>query len=295
MDGSAILTGLLLALSLPPWAPWWIAVLGGAFAMVVGKHVFGGLGANVFNPAMLARVALLVSFPLEMTTWANPAPLFAAGSPGFLEGLAITFQGIPDMDAVSSASYLGHVKTELTQGAGVSSALQNVYNVRDAILGSRHGSLGETPALLLLAGGLLLLAKRIISWHVPLSMLATIALFASVMHFLDPEQYTGPLFHVLAGSTILGAFFIATDLVTSPSTRRGQLVFGAGCGLLIYVIRTWGGYPEGLSFAVLLMNAVTPIIDYYIKPRVYGRTYSGSSLEYSAEKISSKLNKDAGS
>lgn len=289
LDGSAILTGLLLALSLPPWAPWWIAVFGGIFAIVVGKHIFGGLGNNVFNPAMLARVALLISFPLEMTTWANPAPLFAAASPGFLEGIKITFIGFSEIDALSSASYLGHVKTELSQGATVTPLLEGIFQLDQALLGTRNGSLGETSALLLLAGGVLLLYKRVITWHIPGAMLLTIVLVASLMNFLSPEQYPHALFHVLAGSTLLGAFFIATDLVTSPSTKRGQILFGVGCGLLTYVIRTWGGYPEGVSFAVLIMNSLTPLIDYYIRPRIYGRTHTGAPVTYTPKKIKKQL------
>lgn len=276
-DGSALLTGWLLALSMPPWAPWWLGVLGGIFAIVIGKQVFGGIGQNVFNPAMLARVALLISFPLEMTTWVQPRPLFSEGAPGFLEGLAITFNGIPDMDAVSSATLLGHVRTGFTQGHGVSESLASLhYDAATAGLGMLGGSLGETSALLLLAGGLLLLAKRIITWHIPVAMLGSVALLATAMHLIDPVRYADAFFHLLSGGLMLGAFFIATDLVTSPSTPRGQLLFGAGCGVLVYVIRTWGGYPEGVGFAVLLMNAVTPLIDHYIRPRIYGRNSSGA-------------------
>ena len=279
LDGSAFLTGLLLALSLPPWAPWWIAVFGGFFAIIVGKHIFGGLGQNVFNPAMLARVALLVSFPLEMTTWIDIKPLFSPEAPDFLESLKITFLGIPNFDAVSSASLMGHLRTELTLDKTVTESLVAVdYSITSASLGLTSGSIGETSSLLILLGGLYLLYKRIISWHIPVTMLATIFILATVFHLIDSERYAAPVFHLFTGGVMLGAFFIATDLVTSPNTKLGQTIFAIGIGLLVYIIRTWGGYPEGLGFAVLLMNAMVPLIDPYIKPRVYGRERKGNPL-----------------
>jgi electron transport complex protein RnfD len=281
LDGSALLTGWLLAMSLPPWAPWWLGLLGAFLAIVVGKQVFGGIGQNLFNPAMVARVALLISFPLEMTTWLPPQPLGAAGSPGLLDSLAITFGlGGAQIDAVSSASLLGHVKTELGRGTPLSQAMGGEYDPLQLALGAVPGSLGETSALLVLLGGLFLMFKKIISWHIPLSMLGTLAALAALFHGLHPEHYPGALYHVLAGSSLLGAFFIATDLVTSPVTRRGQLLFGAGCGALVYIIRTWAGYPEGVGFAVLLMNAMTPLIDHYVRPRIYGRDRKGEPLHY---------------
>jgi len=281
LDGSALLTGWLLAMSLPPWAPWWIGLLGAFLAIVVGKQVFGGIGQNLFNPAMVARVALLISFPLEMTTWLPPQPLGAAGSPGLLDSLAISFGfGASQIDAVSSASLLGHVKTELGRGTPLTQAMAGEYHPLQLALGSVPGSLGETSALLVLLGGLFLMYKRIISWHIPVSMLATLAALAALFHGLQPERYPGALYHVLAGGSLLGAFFIATDLVTSPVTRRGQLIFGAGCGALVYVIRTWAGYPEGVGFAVLLMNALTPLIDHYVRPRIYGRDRKGAPIHY---------------
>jgi electron transport complex protein RnfD len=282
MDGSALLTGWLLALSLPPWAPWWIAALGAFLAIVIGKQVFGGIGQNLFNPAMVARVALLISFPLEMTTWVTPQPLFSAGSPGLLESLAITFGGGGsfNVDAVTSASLLGHVKTELGRGFELSQALGDGYQLKATWLGNIPGSMGETSALLILLGGLFLMYKRIISWHIPLSMLATLALLAALFNGLHPESYPGALFHIFTGATLLGAFFIATDLVTSPVTRKGQIIFGAGCGALVYIIRTWAGYPEGVGFAILLMNALTPLIDHYVRPRIFGRDQKGTPIQY---------------
>lgn len=284
-DGSALLTAWLLALSLPPWAPWWIGVVGGAFAIVIGKQVFGGLGQNLFNPAMLARVALLISFPVEMTRWVAPQPLGAADAPGLLAGLHITLFGIPHIDAVSSATVLGHIKTELTRGHGLDVSLHGFYSPLNELFGFASGSLGETSALLLLLGGLFLLWRRIITWQIPVAMLATVALLASALHLADPVRYASPLLHLLSGGLLLGAFFIATDPVTSPSGGPGQLLFGAGCGALIYVIRTWGGFPEGVAFAVLLMNSATPLIDHYLRPRVYGRTRSGAPLQYAPEKL----------
>ncbi len=277
-DGSVVLTGWLLALSLPPWAPWWIGALGGAFAAIVGKQVFGGIGQNLFNPAMIARVALLISFPLEMTQWVPPAPLFTEAAPGLMQALSITFLGLPDADAVTSASLLGHVKTELSRGVALGAALQGHAGAAATLGGMRPGSLGETSALLLLAGGLVLLWRRVFTWHIPLAMLAAVALPAAALHALDPQRYAGPEVHLLSGGLMLGAWFIATDPVTSPSSRGGQLLFGAGCGALTFVIRTWGGYPEGVAFAVLLMNAVTPVIDRYVKPRIYGRTHKGEGF-----------------
>lgn len=272
MDGSGILTAWLLALSLPPYAPWWIAVLGSLFAVIIGKQVFGGLGQNVFNPAMAARVMLLISFPLEMTSWVTPAL-----HPGFLESLRITFFS-QSIDGMASASLLGHVKTEFTRGVMLDQALVGHYVPLDMLWGKRAGSLGETAAVLLLIGGLILIARRIITWHAPVAMLLGVALPALLFNMIDANHYAGPLVHLLSGGVMLGAFFIITDPVTSPNTALGQFFFGLGCGLLTWIIRTWGGYPEGVAFAVLLMNAATPIIDQYVKPRIYGRDRKGVAL-----------------
>lgn len=275
LDGSAALTGWLLALSLPPWAPAWLGVLGGLFATVVAKQLFGGLGQNLFNPAMVARVALLVSFPVAMTQWIAPVPLGSAGAPDFAEGLRITLAGAPSLDAIASASLLGHAKTELSRGVDLLQANLPALS----FVGERAGSLGETSALLLLLGGIALILMRVITWHIPVAMLAGLALPALIAHALDPARYLSAATHLFSGAAMLGAFFIATDYVTSPNTRLGQLVFGLGCGLLTWVIRTYGGYPEGVAFAVLLMNAATPAIDRLIRPRIYGRDLKGRPLE----------------
>jgi Na+-translocating ferredoxin:NAD+ oxidoreductase subunit D len=276
-DGSAILTGWLLAMSLPPWAPWWIGVLGAVFAIALAKHAFGGLGQNVFNPAMVARVALLVSFPVVMTAWVSPQPLFSNGAPGLGDALAITFGG-GTVDAVSSATALGHVKTELSRGIPVTQSVAQVPELMDMALGLRPGSFGETSALLILAGGLFLMARRIISWHIPVGVLGSLFLMGTLFHAINPARFADGSFHLLSGASFLGAFFIATDYVTSPVSKTGQLVFGIGCGMLAWVIRTFAGYPEGMAFAILLMNALAPIIDQYTRPRPFGRRRDGLPL-----------------
>ncbi len=279
-DGSAALTGWLLALTLPPWAPWWIGVFGGLFATVIGKHVFGGLGQNLFNPAMAARVALLISFPVQMTAWVSPLPISAAAAPGMIEGLHITLGALsPAFDDIASATLLGHVKTELSRGIDLLHLLTAAHAPADSLTGTRTGSLGETAAWLIAAGGILMMFLRVIAWQTPVAMLAGVAVPAALLHFVAPGRYLDAGSHLFSGGVMLGAFFIATDYVTSPNTPAGRLIFGAGCGILTYVIRTWSGYPEGVAFAVLLMNSLTPIIDSYIKPRVYGRNRKGVALE----------------
>lgn len=281
-DGSAVLTGVLIAMTLPPWAPWWIAVVGVSFAVIIGKHLFGGIGQNLFNPAMLARVMLLVAFPIELTTWVNPTPLFTEGAPGLLESLMITFGGVIPTDAYTGATPLGHLKTELTLNHSVDEILSG-YSYWHSFLGWTGGSLGEMSGLLILLGGLYLMFRRIITWHIPVAILGTSFLLASGFNFIDPDRYANGLFHILNGGALLVAFFIATDPVTAPSTPRGQILFGVGIGIVEYVIRTWGSFPEGVGFAVLLMNALTPLIDHYVRPRIYGRTRAGKPLEASTQ------------
>ncbi len=276
-DGSAALTGWLLAMSLPPWAPWWIGAVGGAFAIIVCKHAFGGLGQNLFNPAMAARVMLLISFPVEMTRWIAPRPLGSDGAPDFASALDITFgAGVPD--GLSSASVLDHIKIEAARGVDIAQSLGDSFEPMMASLGDRAGSLGETGALLLAAGGIFLIARRVIGARIPLAFLLGVAIPAACANLLAPQAYLPPMAHLLTGGVMLGAFFIATDYVTSPSTPLGQWIFGAGCGLLTWIIRTWGAYPEGIAFAILLMNAATPLIDHYTRPRIFGRRRDGRSL-----------------
>jgi RnfABCDGE-type electron transport complex D subunit len=213
-----------------------------------------------------------------MTAWVAPLPLFSAGAPGIIDGLRITLTGSPaGFDAVASASLLGFAKTELSRGVDLLQSL--VHAPGQAWYGSRAGSLGETASWLIAAGGVAMIALRLISWHIPVAMLAGIALPAAILHAVDPAHYLDAGTHLLSGGAMLGAFFIATDYVTSPNTTLGKLIFGAGCGVLTYVIRNWAGYPEGVAFAVLLMNSLTPIIDSYVKPRIYGRDRKGVALE----------------
>lgn len=258
-DGSAALTGILLALNLPPYSPWWLALLGAAVAIGIGKQVYGGLGCNPFNPALVARVVLLISFPVQMTTWYTPTP-FGSG-----------------LDAVTTATPLGEMQTAVMLTGQLPPDLQAPMG--NYFLGQMAGSLGEVSALALLLGGAWLLWKRIITWHIPAAYLGTVVLFGGAFWLIDPSRYPHPLFHLLTGGLMLGALYMATDMVTSPITTRGMLIFGVGCGLLTVLIRLFGGYPEGVSFAILLMNAATPLIDRFTKPRKFGqvRTEGGTA------------------
>jgi electron transport complex protein RnfD len=275
-DGSAVLTGLLVAMTLPPWAPWWIGVAGSAIAIILGKQVYGGLGQNLFNPAMLARVALLISFPIEMTTWVDVKPLLTG--PGVIDSLAITFSGFSLPDGATGATTLGAVKTGFSQNQTLPGLLNDFSGVL-AFIGWERGSLGESSTLLLILGGVWLIRQGIIQWVIPLSLLGTITALSTAFHWLDAQHYLSPFVHLNSGALMLVSFFIATDYVTSPNTPLGQMIFGAGCGLLIFVIRSWGGYPEGTGFAILLMNAMTPLIDHYIRPRIYGRYRGGRPID----------------
>ncbi|MDR3411350.1 MAG: RnfABCDGE type electron transport complex subunit D [Formivibrio sp.] len=276
LDGSAAITGWLLAMSLPPWAPWWIGVLGAFIAIVIAKQAYGGIGKNLFNPAMVARVALLVSFPVIMTAWVNPHPLFSARSTSVIESVQAIRYGVPD--AMASATPLGHVKTELSRNVPVTQSVLDTPSWSDMFLGNRSGSMGETSALLILLGGLFLIWRKVITWHIPVALMSGLCVLAELFHLIDPARYSSGTFHLLSGATFLGAFFIATDYVTSPLSEPGKLIYGLGCGLLTWVIRTFAGYPEGMAFAVLLMNALTPIIDQYTRPRVFGRLRNGEPL-----------------
>ena len=277
-DGSALVAAWILAMSLPPWAPWWIAVTGGLLAVILGKGVFGGTGQNLFNPAMVARVALLVAFPAEMTRWVAPAPLGSEAAPGLLESLRITFLGTADWDAVTTATTLDAQHTAVTEGRPIDTALPDVHEPVLALLGYAPGSLAEGSALLLAAGGVYLIARRVIPWDIPVVLLGTLALIATAFHALDPARYADAGVHVLAGSTVLAAFFIATDPTTSPATPLGRVLYAAAMALIVWIVRTYGGYPEATAFAVLLMNACTPLIDHWIRPRIYGRDRSGAPL-----------------
>ncbi len=267
-DGSAILTALLLVFALPPLAPWWLTTIGVAFAIIVAKHLYGGLGFNPFNPAMIGYVVLLVSFPRELTLWSLPAQL-AGHSLDFSATLNYIFSGILPanltIDALTSATPLDVMKTRLGLGQSTSEimAAQPVF--------SFVGGKGWIWInLLLLAGGLWMIYRRIINWHIPVALLGSLFAISLLFYLLDPEHSPSPLFHLFSGAAILGAFFIATDPVTAATSNTGRLWYGAGIGILIYVIRSWGGFPDGVAFAVLLMNMAAPTIDHYTKPRVYG-------------------------
>lgn len=264
-DLSALVTGLLLAYNLPPSLPVPLAILGSVFAIVVAKQVFGGLGYNPFNPALAARAFLLVSFTGAMTSWS--APLVAQS------GDAVT-SATPICDAVTSATPLYLVKSALKAGGEIPIEM-TAGRALSYFLGMKAGSLGETSALAILLGGAYLLIRRVITWHVPVSFIGSAAIYATIAKAVSPSLQMGPVFHVLTGGMLLGAIFMATDMVTSPSTRKGQLVFGCGCGLLTMAIRTVtsGDYPEGVSFAILVMNAFVPLIDRATRTRPYGEAH----------------------
>ncbi len=266
-DLSALVTALLFAIAIPPLLPWWLTILGAAFAIVVVKHLYGGIGYNPFNPAMAAYVLILISYPVEMTSWLPPATLNQHPL-DFLQTLSVIFGGaLPnglDWDAVTMATPLDNMRTELDQNRMLSEIRQS------ALWGDFGGKGWEWVGNWYLLGGLILLYKRIISWHIPVSMLGGLLVMAMLFHFLDQEAYPFGLFHIFSGGAMIGAFFIATDPVTACTTRKGQLIFGASIGVVVYVIRTWGGYPDAVAFAVLLLNMAAPTIDYYTQPRVFG-------------------------
>lgn len=267
-DGSAIVTAALLALCLPPLTPWWIPVIGTAFAMVFAKHLYGGLGYNPFNPAMIGYALLLISFPTEMTAWL-PVQALAIHPLDLEESLQLVFTGMTaqgwEVDAFSGATPLDYTKTQLGLG-------QSMEEIRAHPLFGLWGGKGwEWISVGFLLGGIWLLYKRVISWHIPFSMLGSLLVIAWLFHWVEPAQHPSVWLHLLSGGTLLGAFFIATDPVTAAATPRGRVLYGAGIGIFTYIIRTWGGYPDGVAFAVLLMNMAAPTIDYYTQPRVFGQ------------------------
>ncbi len=245
-DGSALITGLLLAFNVPSNIPWWIIVIGAMAAIGIGKLSFGGLGSNIFNPALVGRVFLLISFPVQMTSWP-----------------VNTQSGI---DGVTSATPLGLIK----EGTSMSEILNSLPTISDMLIGNTGGSLGEISAILIILGGLYMLWKKVITWHIPVSVIGTVAAIAAIAWLIDPEVYINPGYHILTGGLMLGAIFMATDMVTSPMTPKGQIIFGVGIGLITISIRMFGSYPEGISFAILIMNAFTPLINNYVKPKRFG-------------------------
>jgi electron transport complex protein RnfD len=251
-DLSAVVTGLLLAFNLPPSLPTWMAVVGCVIAIGIAKQVFGGIGYNPFNPALVGRVALLISFPVAMTTWSEwiiPAP---AG-----------------INAVSTATPLGLLKTSLVAGKGMPFDF-DPQTAMQFFMGNMNGCIGEVSAFALILGAVYLLWRRCISWHIPTFYIGTVAICALILKVVAPETNMPVSFHLLSGGLMLGALFMATDMVTSPITKGGMAVFGIGCGVLTIVIRKWGGYPEGVSFAILIMNSITPLINRFTRPRIFG-------------------------
>lgn len=246
-DGSAALTGLLLAMNLPSNLPIWIIIIGSVVAIGIAKISFGGLGNNPFNPALIGRVFLLISFPAQMTSWPIPTPLTTAY-----------------LDAKTGPTVLAMMKDHFGE----------VPDTMNLFLGNMGGSIGEISAVALLLGLVYLLYKKVISWHIPVSIIATVLVFTGILHYANPELYASPTLHLFSGGLMLGAIFMATDYVTSPMNTRGMLVYGVGIGVITVVIRAFGAYPEGVSFAILIMNGFTPLINNYIKPRRFGEKAS---------------------
>ena len=251
LDGSAILTGLLLALNVPSTLPLWIIVIGALVAIGIGKMSFGGLGSNIFNPAIVGRVMLLISFPVQMTSYPMP------------RGMEAT------LDATSGATPLAIAKGVVRGSEGFT--MDKLPSLVDNLLGSVGGSLGEVSAVALLIGFAYLLIRKVITWHIPVAIIATVAIFAGIMNLANPEVYAGPLFHILSGGLLLGAIYMATDYVTSPMSNSGMLLYGLMIGIITMLIRLFGAYPEGMSFAILFMNGIVPIINRYMPPHLFGK------------------------
>jgi electron transport complex protein RnfD len=270
-DGSVLVTAFLLAFSVTPLLPWWLTVLGTAVAVLLGKHAFGGLGQNPFNPAMVGYAVLLVSFPVEMTRWPVPLDAGVAHGWGGLARLNLNafYGGGSDVgwDGYTGATALDSIRTGLDMRYTMGELL-----ARDEIVGALGARGFEWINLAALAGGLYLLARGIVRWHIPVAVLAGLLVPAFVAHALDPGAHLGPVVQACSGATMLGAFFIATDPVSAATSDRGRLWYGAGVGLVTWIVRSWGGYPDGFAFAVLLMNLAVPLLDRYTVPRIHGRT-----------------------
>jgi len=267
MDYSAVVTAWLLALAIPPLAPWWLIVVGTLFAIVVAKQLYGGLGYNPFNPAMIGYAVLLISFPAIMTKWPSALEL-AQTKLSFAEQLQFIFGGLlpqdVKLDAVTSATPLDYLKTQLT-------LKHDIASIREApLFGALGGKGGEYVTLAYLLGGLYLWQQKIISWHLPTAFLGTLALISSAFWLINPANFASPLFHLFSGASMLCAFFIITDPVSGPTTPRGKLYFAAGVAVITYLIRVYGGYPDGVAFAVIFMNICVPLIDAHTQPRVFG-------------------------
>lgn len=269
LDASATVTAISITLTLPPLCPWWIPAVGAAFAIVVVKQLYGGLGYNPFNPAMAGYAMLLIAFPVQMTRW-NPTLDLASHVLTFSQNIAFSFLGkLPhgvSLDALTMATPLDYLRIHIGLGQHV-----NTIRTSSPIFGMFGGHHMELVTGAFMLGGLWMLYQKIISWHIPAAMLGTLTTLALIFWLYAPQHYAPPMFHLFAGATMLGAFFIATDPITACTTPKGRLWYGAGCGALTYIIRNWGGYPDGVAFAVLLMNMAVPTIDYYSRPRVFGQ------------------------
>lgn len=252
-DGSAVITGLLLAFIIPATLPLWMVVIGSLVSIGMAKMTFGGLGKNIFNPALVGRVFLMISFPVDMNIYPQPSELNT--------NLA---------DIISGATPLAVVKEGISQGGNVSELLPQVPEYMDMFVGNMGGSAGEVSAIAILLGAIFMLARRIITWEVPTAYLGSVALMSGVLWMINPDIYADPMFHLLTGGLMLGAFYMATDMVTSPMSRWGMVVFGIGCGFLTIIIRIFGAYPEGVAFAILIMNAFVPLINRSFKPKRFG-------------------------
>jgi electron transport complex protein RnfD len=266
-DLSALTTALLFAVAAPPTLPWWLTLLGMLFAIVIVKQLYGGIGYNPFNPAMAAYVFLLVSYPVHMTAWLPPVMLNEHPL-GLAEALSLIFSGqLPaglTIDAITAATPLDTMRTQLDLNRMIGEIRQS------PVWGDFGGRGWEWVANWYFLGGVFLLWRRVITWHIPAAMLGALVLMAGIAFLIDPQTHPFPAFHVFSGGAMLGAFFIATDPVTACTTKRGQLIYGAAIGVLVFSIRTWGGYPDAVAFAVLLMNMAAPTIDHYSQPRVFG-------------------------
>ena len=270
-DYSALVTAVLLGLALPPYAPWWIVVVGSATAIIVAKQLYGGLGLNPFNPAMIGYVVLLISFPIEMTRWINPVTLSADGQlPSLMESLTAVFQNSAAVDAYTGATPLDLFKNQ--EGL----LTEQIYAAEPLFINSLLAGVGwEWVNLAFLAGGLVLLQKKIFTWHAPISMLIALSIMALLFNDGGSSTSGGSvLLHLFSGGTMLGAFFIITDPVSSAVSNKGRIIYGAFIGVLIYIIRVWGNYPDAVAFSVLLMNFSAPFIDYYTVPRTYGHKHA---------------------
>ncbi len=255
-DGSAALTGLLLAFNLPSNLPIWLVIIGAFVAIGIAKISFGGLGNNLFNPALAGRVFLLISWPVQMTSWPKPSPIS-----NHLLGYT---------DVTTGATPLGVLAEGLRNGESAVKLTSQVPDYMQMLLGNTGGSLGEVGAAAILIGLVYLLMKKIITWHIPVSILGTVAVFTSILWYANPVKFADPMFHLLSGGLLLGAVFMATDYVSSPMSKRGMILYGVFIGLLTIIIRVWGAFPEGVSFAILIMNAFVPLINMYMKPKRFG-------------------------